>query len=117
MSEIKVNGSISRVNYQGIIDVIAKMEEIGNDNVAIGKKFEDTINSFKNDKILSSKVITPTMEEMISSINSLNNKFKENIDKYCDFLRKEVNLGYANTDENVEDIWNNLKSIYDSAKG
>ena len=112
----KTNGNMSKVRYQGIDDVISKMEQIGNDNVAIGKKFVDTINSFENDKSLSSKVITPTMESMIISINKLNNSFKENIDKYCDFLRKEVNQGYMNSDENVEKIWNNLRDVYESVK-
>jgi len=117
MSEIKVNGNISKVSYQGINDVIARMEEIGNDNIAISDKFEEMINSFKNDKILSSKVITPAMENMVSSINRLNDKFKEDIEKYCEFLRKEVNQGYSNTDENVENIWTDLRNIYDSARG
>lgn len=116
MSEIKVNQSISKVNYQGIDEVIADMESIGSNNVEIGKKFENTINSLKSDKSLSSKVITPAMENMISSINSLNKEFKDNIDKYCEFLRSEVSLGYLNTDENVEDIWINLKSVYDNAR-
>ena len=114
MSNTNANGSMSKVNYQGIDEVIARMEEIGNDNVLIGKNFENIINSFKTDKSLSSKVITTSMENMVSSINSLNKEFKENIDKYCEFLRNEVNLGYTNTDENVKDIWNNLKNTYGS---
>ena len=115
MSDGNLN-DISKVSYQGVSDVISAMEKIGNANVEIGKNFEKVIDSFKSDKALSSKVITPSMESMIDSINSLNVEFKDRIDRYCEFLRQDVNQGYYNSDENIEGVWDNLKELFDKAK-
>lgn len=112
MSE--VNNSVVKVRYEGVSKVIEDLQTIGNDNVSIGKRFENTINSFRDDKILSSKVITPAMEDMIKTINNLNSKMKENCDAYSEFLSNYVNKGYNDTDKNSSDLWVNLNK--DSSK-
>lgn len=101
---------IVKVRYEGVSKVIEDLQTISNDNVAIGKKFEEMINSFKNDKILSSKVITPAMEEMINKINDLNAKMKENCDAYCDYLSTYVIQGYSDTDNDSSELWSNLSN-------
>ena len=48
-----ISNGVVKVRYEGVSKVIEDLYTIGNGNVAIGKLFESTINSFKNDKILS----------------------------------------------------------------
>lgn len=106
------DNNLSQISYSGINEIVQMMGKIGEDNKLIGEKFKNTINSFASNKSLSSKVITPSMDNMINTIDKINEEFKTDIDAYCKFLTKEVNEGYLKTDKNLETIWENLKDIY-----
>ena len=106
------DNNLSQISYSGINEIVQMMGKIGEDNKLIGDTFEKTINGFRENKSLSSKVITPSMDNMISLIKNLNEQFKSDIEAYCNFLTKEVNEGYLKADQSIESVWNNLKDIY-----
>jgi len=106
----------TNVRYIGIEEVIESLNRISNDNIEIGNTFKTTIENFKNNKSLSSKVITPSMESMIGKINKINLDVKEQSDRYAEFLSNEVKVGYGDTDKEISNLWIDLEEIYNKAK-
>lgn len=93
--------SITKVRYEHILQASNDLKRIKESNVEIANKYKEIIDSFKNDKSLSSKIITPSMDNMISEIDEVNKNFKILAENFSEFLDTEILSGYKSMDTGI----------------
>lgn len=78
-------------------------------------KAVEIINNLENSKIFKTDFASASMQESFAELAKNFAPFITILKEFSDFLTKELNVTYSETDIDLSDIWKSVKEAFDAA--
>ena len=103
------------LSYEAMTEIRNSMDSNAVDMDENLKKAVEIISSLENNAIFKTDFASVSMQDTFTELAKNFTPFITTLKEFSDFLTKELNVTYNETDIDLSDIWKGVKEAFDAA--